>query len=224
MSLSHQIIAKNNHAVALIEAGNYEDAISNLSHTLTTFRQMVINHDTTSNESVLKTSLDACMESTPVSAVVRDVSSAVDIFLYENGIAIPGNFISSGFHETTMVSCIIVFNLALAQHLYYRSSKPTNVARHSSLHKALRLYDLAFKLQREARMQDSVMFSLAVVNNVALVHRQLRDEQAATKCFEFVLSLLMYMTDCGHSNVFVLEGFFLNVSNLICQPRVAPAA
>jgi tetratricopeptide (TPR) repeat protein len=226
MNVSHQALAQNNLAVTLIEAGNYQYAISNLSDALATYKEIMINTSSTTSNCALKTNLDECMANQSSSSGVNDDISTMlaGFFLYENGIAIPSELIGTTYADTILVCCIIIFNLALAQHLHFHCSKLTRTAHSKSLHKAVRLYELAFQLQRETDLENNTLFTLAIVNNIGLAHRQLLDGEAALKCFEFVLSILMYLTDCGYSEMFVLEGFFLNIFDLISPLQSAPAA
>jgi hypothetical protein len=226
MSVYEQAIAENNRAVALIDGGNYEAAISSLSITLGSFKHVVAHYGDAAATRVLNTSLNECMANSSSSPVLDGGISAkpAGSFLYDKAISIPGAQIGTSYHECTMVSCIIIFNLALAHHLHFRWSNPTNPTRNISLSKALKLYELTFEVQRRAVLENSDMFRLAAINNIGVLYRQRHDEEAATKCFEFVLSMLVHIADCGHSGTFVLDGFFRNVSNLISQHNAAPAA
>ena len=123
-----------------------------------------------------------------------------------------------------MISCIIVFNLALAQHNFSMTTKNTE-NQLLALGKACRLYELAFNLHRnELEGSNDMLFRLAIVNNLGLVHKSLDDMEAANKCFEVVLSTLLYLVDQGHVTTFPLDNFFMNTTYLVGKQSVAPAA
>jgi hypothetical protein len=144
-------------------------------------------------------------------------------FLHRDAIFIPSDLGNSlGRRERSMVSCIVIFNLALVHHLsaiWTTEGDPS-----SNLRRALKLYELAFNLHREELVEANVLFVLAVTNNVGVTHCQLGDEEPATTCFERVLSMLMYLADRHQAYSFPLDCFFINTMYLISNGSVAPAA
>jgi hypothetical protein len=48
--------------------------------------------------------------------------------------------------------------------------------------------------------------------------------EIANKCFEHLLSTMMFLIDCGEGDVCELDGFLRNVSNLISEQCSAAAA
>lgn len=72
--------------------------------------------------------------------------------------------------------------------------------------------------------KGDILFTLAVVNNHGMLHRQLNDEEAPGNCFEYVLSTLIVLIDCGEANVSQIDGFIINATRLISQPCVAAVA
>jgi tetratricopeptide (TPR) repeat protein len=90
------------------------------------------------------------------------------------------------------------------------------------LQRAAKLYELAFKMQRDAQLDNNVLFTMAALNNLGVIHHQLENKETATKCFEQVLSTVMFMVDCGEAEVCGhLDGFLHNVVFETCS---APAA
>jgi hypothetical protein len=230
MNVHEHAIAQNNIAVPMIESGNYQDAISILSVTLKSLKQTLVHHGGFAAPNNVNTSLNDCMTRTSPSALAVDggiISASmqqVDFFLYDRAIAIPVARMGPSHHDCTLVSCIIIFNLALAHHL--RFCKSTNPTRQIDLTKALKLYELTMKVQRGTILIDSDLLRLAALNNVGVLYRQLHNEEAATECFKFVQGMLIHFVhqNTGLSRMFALDGFIRNVSNQTSQANAAPAA
>ena len=181
-----------------------------------------------SSSSIMSMGIDDCMDLTVAETFyLHETQSS---FLYQTAIAIPATAASSSmlycndFEHRIMISCIIVFNLALAQHNYSMTTKNTEDKK-LALGKACRLYELAFNLHRnELEGSNDMLFRLAIVNNLGLVHKSLDDMEAANKCFEVVLSTLLYLVDQGHVTTFPLDNFLMNTTYLVGKQAVAPAA
>mmetsp|Transcript_24119 Transcript_24119/g.44838 ORF Transcript_24119/g.44838 Transcript_24119/m.44838 type:complete len:232 (+) Transcript_24119:226-921(+) len=225
-----QAIAENNEGVALLESGReYPEAISHFSNALSLFKVSLTglrpkNYLSAEAGQVFKTSIDECILGTCRTSINSKDGSQ---FLFRHGIQIPTDMGLAFYNERqrTTVSCMIIFNFALACQLSASSSAGEEVVI-ANLNKAIKLYQLSFNLQRNANMDGNVLFSLAVVNNLGICHRQLHNQEDSGKCFEYVLSTLMFLTDCGEVSELYkyLDGFFFNVAHLISQPTVAPAA
>jgi tetratricopeptide (TPR) repeat protein len=204
-------IAQANRACSLVEAGAYDDAISQFVSTLSAVKCVMTQAE---EKGSIKYSLDQCMTSQSKFLSSSTVEEIPGRYLYRRAIFIPINM-EMTYGETIMVSCLIIMNLAIAYHL--RGDQ-------EALLRAMKLYELSFNLQRDQQFGSNVLFTLAIVNNLGVVHQQLHDEQAAVKCFEHVLSTLMYLKACGHSSECNLDGFFHNVLSVAAQQSVAPAA
>jgi tetratricopeptide (TPR) repeat protein len=206
-------IAQNNEAVSLIATGHYAEAISKLFDALDSFKRLMnATLDLRECQVPITSSLDAFMKEGYHPSTDSIPQENEQNYLYQRAIRIPEAQCGHSYRETVMASCIIVFNLALAHHLS------------SSLIEAVQLYELSFNIQLQEQLENNVLYTLAVVNNLGLVHRLLRDEEASGKCFQHVLATLMLLTDCGQASMGQLEGFFCNVTCLISETTVASAA
>lgn len=232
-----QSINHVNYAVGLIGTGKYSDAINELTLSLSSFKECMaqasIDEEGSEEECPPpRTSFDQCMKqscsaSSSTSMIVDadddDEQDTQEEFLYKQAITIP-HFENQSYCEGVLVSCMIIFNLAVAYHLHGLSDQTNDDNGRSSLARALRLYQLSFNLQREHEFDNNILFTLAIVNNLGLCHSQLHDEESSIKCFEHVLSTLMYLTDCGEASRSHLNGFFVNVTKIMSEPCGAPAA
>jgi hypothetical protein len=215
------VIKHNNYGVYLIERGNYGPAVIALASALKTCRQMM--DETRDYPEPITTSLDQCMEECRAQSIFyrESCGDRDEQFLYEQAILIPMN-LGSSYKTGAMISSIVTFNLALANQLYAMKHKESNEA---ILRKAVKLYELGLTMQKEENFDNDTLFTLASVNNMGLLYNRLNDRKAANKCFEYLLSTLMYLTDCSGGHGYALfEGFFRNVSAAISEPCSAAAA
>lgn len=217
MNTFQQIIAEGNSICDLIEAGQHRVvATEQLSSTLSLLKQIMSQTDQEGGS--INASLDQCMKTkslpSPFMECDEEFTTSRPEFVFQRPIRMPTN-IGSSYNEIIFLSCIVIFNLAIAFHLQ---------GDNESLTRALKLYELSFNLQREQQFDNNVLFILATVNNLGLIHRELHNEQSSRKCFEHVLSTLMYLTDCGEASDCQLDGFFRNISSVVSQGCAAPAA
>jgi hypothetical protein len=210
-------IQQNNSAVSLIADGDYDAAISGLSSALKTCKQIMGEAD--EHNQPVKTSLDQCMAQSPATQAKASNEDENDQYMYRQPIHIPLS-IESNYQASIMVSVMIIFNLALAHQL----SAVGNNKKQSKLGKAAKLYELCFSLQRDEHFENNVLFTMATVNNLGIIHHKLNDGETANKCFEYLLSTLMFLIDCGEGDACELDGFLRNVSILISAPCSAAAA
>ena len=209
-------IQKNNSAVSLIAAGDCDSAISALSSALKTYKQ--ITEEADKHPQPVKTSLDQCMTQSPVT--LAKASNEEERYMYRQAIHIPLT-IECNYQASIMVSVMIIFNLALAHQLSAVGSHKKQL----KLRKAAKLYELGFNMQRDLNFENNnVLFTLATMNNLGLIHHKLNDGDTANQFFEKLLSTLMVLIDCGGGDVCELDGFLRNVSNLISEPCIAAAA
>jgi hypothetical protein len=219
-------IALNNRAVSLLDSPyNYPAAIAQLKEALSTLKrstQMQLHPTELNNFKASKITINDCMCNS-MAFFNRHEHENHTPFLYRDAIFIPialGTCL--GHRERSMVSSIVIFNLALVHHLSTRWTTESDPS--TNLHRALKLYELAFNMQREQLREVNVLFVLAVTNNIGMIQREIGGEESATSWFEAVLSTLMYMSDGQQPCSFPLDRFFINTRYLISKGSVAPAA
>jgi tetratricopeptide (TPR) repeat protein len=211
-------IQLNNSAVSLIAAGDYDAAISALISALETCKQII--GEAYEHHQPVKTSVDQCMTQSPATQAKTSNEDEYDQYMYRQAIHIPLLTIESSYQASIIL--MIIFNLALAHQL----SAVGGDKEKSKLRKAAKLYELSFSfiLQRDENFENNVVFTMATVNNMGLIYHKLNDGETANKCFEHLLSTLMFLIGCGEGDVYELDGFLRNVSNLIYEPCSAAAA
>lgn len=216
----------NNTSGELIACGDYDGAISRLSNALVLSRQVLEDACEPSNAS-LDVTLDKCMSLSQLTCMAQspltcgDDESDGSLFLYRRAIVLPEG--ARCCYETSVISSVvIIFNLALCHQL---AAERDATRRMKYLKKAAKLYDLAHSLYHEKNSFDeSAFFLVASVNNLGLVYQELHETRTAEKCFQHLLSTLMFLVDCGAGNISEFDSFFRNATHLTAQNNTAAAA
>jgi hypothetical protein len=220
----------NNQAVDHIMVDrNYEEAISLLENALHVPRNIMAQaeyHESYSH-GPMNTTLEKCMKQSP--QPYDSTSDGDSVFVYKRGIYVPTD-VPLCFHSSVLLSVAITFNLALA-HQLAASNSLSSTKRIRFLSKATKLYELAHNLHCCGEL-DSVSFTMACVNNLGVIHKDLSDHETAEKCFWHLLSTLMFIVDSRDSqeddvlgiNDNGLEGFLRNATERLIQQATAPAA
>jgi hypothetical protein len=235
-------ICRCNDGVALLLINNFEGAITSFSSSLRLTKQILNDPDVRSSApkhdespSAMRGSLlDSCMAASSEvdqGHIVADNTAVSYIhhqairFLVPNAILEECCTRSNSIDVVAVVlSKIIMFNLALAYQLAANGSE-------AKLRKSLRLYALAFSFQNTEELTDSVMFTMATLNNSGLIHEQFGNQEASQICFEELLSTIMCVVDYGREGTAApkatscnLEGFLKNTFSVFSKPLPAPAA
>jgi hypothetical protein len=216
----NRTIELNNIGVSHIEHGDFESAIAKLVMALEASKR-TLYRDVDDSESH-STSLDECMAKGPIRLDEDGIDETVQQgFVYRQAIPIPTS-IACNYESSITMSVLIIFNLALAHQLH---AAQTNSP--AKLHKAAKLYGLSYNLQLEESLKDIAFFTMATINNIAVIYKQLDEKEKAEYFFQHLLSTLMLLVDCGgweKVQASHFDGFLKNTSYLICQPSVAAAA
>mmetsp|Transcript_3688 Transcript_3688/g.8487 ORF Transcript_3688/g.8487 Transcript_3688/m.8487 type:complete len:204 (-) Transcript_3688:164-775(-) len=188
------IIEKNNQTIAFFNANDYLNAIESSTLALSSLQEEAkTNPPENGEESNIDDShpesginrLDQCVL---LSAAISEHRTAIhhdtnnsDLFIYDHGISIP----PSTKVDIQTLSAIVIFNTALAYHLAAESQDaPTST---ESLHKAKRLYHLAYHVDTSSR---SLLFQFAVINNLGVVERKLGNTAVSNQFFDYLAYLV----------------------------------
>jgi tetratricopeptide (TPR) repeat protein len=224
----------NNRSATLMEMGNFESAVTNLSTGLEVSRQLwesIVRKQISSTP--LQTSLDECMVHNKAHHQMENDDPFVDSecythsneFLYQRPILIPEDSIGSCKDSCATISAAIIFNLALSLQLLSARGSNDIVDYRSPLQKAASLYELAHNLQRDELSSMNPRFMLATINNLGMVYLSLDEKDKARHLFQQLESILMFLIDNGESYVISeCECFFRNTSQFSILLCSAPAA
>ncbi|KAG7347720.1 hypothetical protein IV203_016425 [Nitzschia inconspicua] len=240
-----RLLDRHNETIKLLENGDHSGAMTGLSDIVSAWRNLVRQDllcdpeaaNTVQTTPMTTKSVDPFM--TTKSQFLSQSHSTNDcddesFYLYETCIRFPCDF-DPNYYESSLVSCVIVFNLALAHQLAAHGKKSDTLGVSPTRHllvRAFHLYDLCFKLSCTSQsLQRSVLYRLAVANNLGVLCLTLRSNSISVNYFEYVLTTLMVMTTHGSQGKLMkrhkaaLEGFFANVIRFrICGDKAAPAA
>mmetsp|Transcript_2880 Transcript_2880/g.5190 ORF Transcript_2880/g.5190 Transcript_2880/m.5190 type:complete len:237 (-) Transcript_2880:126-836(-) len=233
------VVALNNQAASLLERRAYEISLRLLREALV----LAQDRDARIQENGVGDSVDCEVHSEVQPSLLNDshkyhdeylhcpIRKPLNIsllednndadFVYQNPLRIPNDK-----DEERELSCIILFNMALANHLWALEDveKEDCALRSKRLKKALKLYEMSFSLQVDYGSM-TITSILALVNNSASIYKHFNKVQRANKFYNHMLSSLMAMIELGEaSEVEQLEGFLHNVSKLILRNVAARAA
>jgi tetratricopeptide (TPR) repeat protein len=226
----------NSRGAALTENGQYQEAVSVLNKALEIFQQMMNECDNNVVEQPRQPdqaamSLDQCMKQ-----IIRAPPLAEGYFIYDSPLCIMNDNLSNkgtadAWQQTTTIdSAIIIFNLALSLHLGAIKMLSSPQTRFNLLKKARHLYELVYQLEQEIE-EENFRFMFAVMNNLGHVLKCLQEPQCSTKCFEQLLSILMYVVDrspkgasSSAEEVGEMDGYLRNTSHLVLVKSTAAAA
>jgi tetratricopeptide (TPR) repeat protein len=225
----------NNEGVSLFEWGFYDEAISEFSKGLTLVKQVLALQGDNQVDDSMKTTAEPAshspkchfhkMQEPKVTKECRDQEEFLsddEPFIFREPIFIPSHtadHTSSTYYVKS--SFMLLYNLALTHHLSALGGKDTQ----KRLQKALKLYELAYTIQMTEDIQLTVLQTMAIVNNLGLVHASLQDEVKSRQCLQHLLSSIMFLHECGErDSVEQIDGFISNVMPLILMGALAPAA
>lgn len=156
--------------------------------------------------------------------------------LYRTPIHLPSQLLAeTNDRDNIILSAVIIFNLAVAYHLYALdlveegTRSNDEIAKH--IRKSIKLYEFAIQIQREAGIDcdSSTLFVLSTLNNLGAAYHGLGEMTLSNAHFQRLLSFLMYLVESHHVAPELMSHFnlyFDNTFHLVCDNRgkAAPAA
>merc|ERR1712007_80943 len=124
-----------------------------------------------------------------------------------------------------------MYNLALTLHLQALSlaNSDLDVKKAKKLFlRARKLYELAFEMHLDESCDVSLLFTLALINNLGLVYNILGEKRRSQTCFKNMFSTMMYLVDTNESQAIKeWDGLISNVMEILFREEreiAAPAA
>ena len=245
--IPNKSIDLNEAGVAMIKAGRYDRAGLFLTNALRRFRLLgdKMNKYEESDgpildQWILQKERTNHLTKYEMKRLGEERSSSRSI--YKEPITVPKHTATVSF--AAMSSCII-FNLALTEHLSAESittsssnnkkNRQEKSRRQLKLKKASKLYELAYNAQHEYTLDEkpNIYFTMAIVNNLGLIHRDLNEFDTSNHYFDQLTKMLMFVVDNSRDNMGMLmmqedrnlEVFFRNAfSTSIKESYTALAA
>ncbi|KAG7348627.1 hypothetical protein IV203_017332 [Nitzschia inconspicua] len=160
------------------------------------------------------------------SGAMEAASTENEEFVFRDPIVIPFDVMSSMEEPSERlikkVVVVAMYNLALSVHLSALSSRDG-----IDLTRAERLYQLAFQMHLEESCDVTLLYSLALMNNLGLIYRAKGETEQSKACFESMLSTMMYLLESDEAKTIKQwDGLLSNVMDSIfkVQEVAAPAA
>lgn len=227
----------NNEGISQLKHENYEAAVASFSRGLAIVKQALGSNEWESLSSKPSRETQTPEES-PACQFCKlqdeDIDGNLDKeeeqepfgqegFVFKEPIMVlPQSLAAPNYNFFVKLSFLQLYNLALTHHL----SALDQPEPEPFLRKALSLYELAYAIHVSEHVELTILQSMAIVNNLGHLHRQLGDQKKSQQCFETLLTTLMLVKDCGENESHhLLDGFMSNVISLIlCRPKPAEAA
>jgi tetratricopeptide (TPR) repeat protein len=133
-------------------------------------------------------------------------------------------------------SLLCVFNLAVTSHCRAIQTTERDLAL-SRYKTAVKLYEFSYSLLTTIEsdgVNADMLITLAIINNVGVIHKQMERSIQAHQCFERLLSFMIYLRGVANADMYISssteslwEGFHSNIVrelNLLKQAISAPSA
>ena len=170
--------------------------------------------------------------------MMLDFNNIDTCFIYRRPISV-SHVPDVDIESNIVSSAAILFNMALSYHLaadslltshegyYGGGDNDTNCLRRSYLLKAAKLYEYGYIMEREELSFSSPLYTMATINNMAVVYQSLNDHASSQGLFQNLLSTIMFLLTCGESDCVGssnFDGFLRNVTKLLGTRSPAAAA
>ena len=204
------IINQNNKTLAFLQDEEYHSAIASSMSALASLSRdyKILSKDQAQPQSRSDPrSLDQCMLLNE--SLKEDPDISTPTFIYTCDIPLPPTIT-----DLEIVTPIVVFNCALAQHLAVEERGAST--EDQALQRAKKLYEIA---HGSHSLTQNILFRFAVINNIAVIDRRLKNTEQSDQYICELMSLFMLLVDQNcDEELRQLRGFWVNV------PSVSTAA
>ena len=183
-------------------------------------------------------------ECTVSGSKLRNFLDQAGCFVYPDPIEIPVDVVTESHPSKQFylkAATIMLYNAALSFHFSaiseefhtpqgkYDSQQYPDPIQYSEnqvkLERAKLLYELAFQLHIDYDCGVSLLYSMALLNNLGLMYRHSHETHKSLACFGTLLSTMMHLLDIGQAQKTVYwDGFWSNLSPLAFRRDSASAA
>lgn len=178
-------------------------------------------------QDALKLARASCNVSPDVAIKKSDCATDADAcyYVYCHGMKVHNYITEYDLDDKQhMISAIIVYNLALLYHLSYLQGPP----KVQLINKSLEAYNVSLDLVRHVDKASMVDLCIVLLNNIGLIHQELRQYELATDIIERTLTIVVRMAPFITDKVTLIkEGEFpemcLNI-HMLHEPLCAFAA
>jgi hypothetical protein len=213
----------NNEGIQCMNEGRFENAVETISNALAYVKTRISSEDNDNANDTSSSSSSSCREIENLTAIIpRSIMVRLDtasftttkimvslhhcyIHTYPIVLEQPNQPCAVTFRYLTIQSFILLYNLALAYHMYavqqyegeMTSSSPSSVS-HRALRKAASLYEIAYNFYETEVVQSNMIQIMAMMNNLGHIYHLLQQPTIAKRYFHNLLRTIMYVnTSCG---------------------------
>jgi hypothetical protein len=230
---TQEILSANSEGVELINSGDFARAVSVFSRCTLMVKRIIRLSDDSNTSSTSACAFFKILH-------VDSISSRQQFFMGGNltsrpqvsnrplSILGPINILKLAYTQ--------IYNLALSVHL--SAVSPSDDGSHKNedllnkqLHRALKLYESAMKMDASGDIQLSLVEKMALVNNLGHVHHALKNDVYSQGCFQNLVHLLkLFQETSSEKHQMSLyeqklyEGFLENALSFFLSARDLPAA
>jgi hypothetical protein len=144
-------------------------------------------------------------------------------FVFRDPIEIPFNAVAKSAPSPRLfskLSIVVMYNLALAFHL--SSLQNFSVER---LIRAKQLYEFTFQMHLQESCDVTLLYSLALMNNLGLIYQVLSDSERSNQCFKNMLATMMFLLEANEAHTIKQwDGLLSNVMGYIFIEKDAAAS
>ncbi|CAJ1935907.1 unnamed protein product [Cylindrotheca closterium] len=208
------LLEQNNATVAFLRSNDFR-ALESSILALSCYNQTFPDEGLTAKDQS-SGSMDEYMLLSPITDRESSGGSGTT-FIYNHAIIIRTT--TAAEIDPTVLAYILVFNAALAHHQLAEHNSVCHCTRMHLLTRAKQLYELAYE---SCDLEHNPLFQFALINNIAVIERDIGNVSTADDCFEYLLTIFIVFVDQGcELRLQRVSGFVVNVPLAI---KNAPAA
>jgi len=210
-----QAIIKSNQGVDQVEHGCYSNAVNSFTDALSILHPLVREQETNegapldfqeekvalsqqSKPQEQEQSNEGCSYERPKTPLEQCHIVESDNFIFQEPIEIPFHSVANSTPSPQLyskISIVVLYNLGLSFHLCSIQRKSWD-----ALNRARKIYELAFAMHMNDESCDvTILYTLALLNNLGLVYRALGESQRSQQCFHNLMSTMMYIMESNES-------------------------
>lgn len=224
----------NNTAACMIQHQQCDEAITTLTRALRTVKLVMSgdarlpdcpNEESQSSTSDGFTFHFAVPLSPQASDPVSECGGCKTTSIMREPLYVSSAYLPQGeLQKCELLSYVILYNLALSYHLRGMEEEVGHL-RLAYLDKAKTLYEHSHSILSNQRLEISLIFTMAITSNLGHIHQLSGNQETAFNCFQHLLSILLYVIDCGHvEEIKSIDGLIENIMPLIGSTPSAAAA
>jgi len=210
-------IAYNNQGALHLQHGRFLNAAKSFHSALDTIKA-AMDEPANDNDDATTSTVSFEWSEDPNPHLKLPQEESEESFVYRRALVIHSSQTAPPQSEDGFVeeSTAILYNLALAYHLYGLQS------RSRYLHTALRFYELAFGLRHSQStvVNIHVLFDLALLNNLGQIHHEIFNFDKSLQCFVHLSEELQSQQELMDRQDYM--GFLQNLT--LQAPSAAPSA